>query len=170
MASIVTRGPNQYQVLIPNQYQVLIRRKGHPSQTKTFETKREAKAWANVIESEMVRAVFTDRTEAEQTILGEALERYKREITVKKRPGHLSEFSPAVAEPLTRRQQARIKKQSKQRVVACLLQGLLAMLCIPGMNANNVPSWWKFSPATGGAILVRIVPLCSGRRRFLAHS
>lgn len=77
MASIVTRGPNQYQVLI--------RRKGHPSQTKTFETKREAKAWANVIESEMVRGVFTDRTEAEQTTLGEALERYKREITAKKR-------------------------------------------------------------------------------------
>lgn len=46
MASIVTRGPNQYQVLI------------RPSQTKTFEAKREAKAWTNVIESEMVRGAL----------------------------------------------------------------------------------------------------------------
>lgn len=47
MASILERGPKQYQVVI--------RRKNHPTQTKTFETRREAKAWANVIESEMAR-------------------------------------------------------------------------------------------------------------------
>lgn len=68
----------------PNHYQVVIRRKNHPTQTKTFETKREAKAWANVIESEIVRGVFTHLTEAEQTTLGEALERYKHEITINK--------------------------------------------------------------------------------------
>ncbi|MGV8990746.1 MAG: site-specific integrase [Thiobacillus sp.] len=88
MASILERGPNQYQVVI--------RRKYHRTQTKTFETKREAKAWANVIESEMARGVFTDRTEAEQTTLGEALERYKREITVDKRSPRAEEKRIAV--------------------------------------------------------------------------
>jgi len=67
MASIIKRGPFQFQAQI--------RRKNHPTQTQTFETRREAKAWVNVIESEMVRGVFTDRREAEQTTLGEALER-----------------------------------------------------------------------------------------------
>lgn len=88
MASILERGPNQFQVVI--------RRKDQPTQTKTFETKREAKAWANVIESEIVRGVFTDRAEAEQTTLGEALERYKREITVKKRSPRAEEKRIAV--------------------------------------------------------------------------
>lgn len=88
MAYILERGPKQHQVVI--------RRKNHPTQTKTFETRREAKAWANVIESEMARGVFTDRTEAEQTTLGEALERYKREITVNKRSPRAEEKRIAV--------------------------------------------------------------------------
>lgn len=77
MASIIERGPFQFQAQI--------RRKNYPTQTKTFETRREAKAWINVIESEMVRGVFTDRREAEQTTLKEALERYKREVTAFKK-------------------------------------------------------------------------------------
>ncbi len=38
-----------------------------------------------MIESEMDRGVFLDRTEAERTTLSEALERYRREITVRKK-------------------------------------------------------------------------------------
>ena len=77
MASIIKRGPFQYQVQI--------RRKGYPTQQRTFETKRDAEAWATAIESEMHRGVFIDRTEAERTTFAEALERYAREITVDKR-------------------------------------------------------------------------------------
>ncbi len=73
MATISKRGPYQFQVQI--------RRKGHPIQTKTFDTKREAEAWVSVIESEMTRGVFYDRSEAEQTTLEEALDRYLREVT-----------------------------------------------------------------------------------------
>ena len=77
MASITKRGPFQYQVQI--------RRKGYPGQQRTFETKRDAEAWATAIESEMHRGVFIDRTEAERTTFAEALERYAREVTVDKR-------------------------------------------------------------------------------------
>jgi integrase len=76
MASIVKRGDYQYQVTI--------RRKGYPKQCKTFESEREAKDWAKVIESEMIRGVFTDRSELERTTLLELLERYETEVTVGK--------------------------------------------------------------------------------------
>lgn len=44
MASIIKRGAFRFQSQI--------RRKNYPTQTKTFETRREAKAWINVIESD----------------------------------------------------------------------------------------------------------------------
>lgn len=77
MATINKRGPFQFQAQI--------RRKGFPIQTRTFYTRREAEAWASVIESEMIRGIFTDRTELEQTTLGEALDRYQAEVTPMKR-------------------------------------------------------------------------------------
>ena len=77
MATISERGPHQYQAIV--------RRKGYPSQTKTFEARNDAKKWVAVIESEMHRGVFTDRTECERTTLKEALERYLKEKTVLKR-------------------------------------------------------------------------------------
>ena len=62
------------------QWQARVRRKGHPSQTKTFETKQEAEAWVALVESEIVRGVFVSRKETESTTLSEALDRYEREV------------------------------------------------------------------------------------------
>lgn len=76
MASIFKRGDFQFQVII--------RRKGFPRQCKTFESEREAQDWAKVVESEMIRGVFTDRSELERTTLGELLERYMSEVSVGK--------------------------------------------------------------------------------------
>lgn len=73
MASIIKRGDYQYQVTV--------RRKGYPKQCKTFESEREAKAWATVIESEIVRGVFTNRSELERITLGDLLSRYGEEVT-----------------------------------------------------------------------------------------
>jgi integrase len=75
MASIRKRGPYQWQAVI--------RRKGHPTQTETFETKARAEAWASVVESEMVRNVFVDRSALERTTLGDLLTRYGNEVSVK---------------------------------------------------------------------------------------
>jgi len=76
MASILKRGPYQWQATI--------RRKGYPTQTKTFETKSAADAWATIVESEMKRHVFIDKTEVERTTLGELLTRYGEEESPKK--------------------------------------------------------------------------------------
>lgn len=65
------------------QWQCRVRKRGWPTQTKTFATRAEAEAWAATLESEMVRGVFLDRTEDERTTLSEALDRYEREVTSK---------------------------------------------------------------------------------------
>lgn len=77
MATIRRRGPHQWHAQV--------RRQGWPSQTKTFDTKVEAEAWAAMIESEMNRGVWLDRSEAESTTLRELLDRYEREVVPGKR-------------------------------------------------------------------------------------
>ena len=77
MATIRKRGPYQWQAQI--------RKAGYPQQSKTFESRAEAEAWARALESEMDRGVFVSRAQAEQTTLGEALERYLREVTPTKK-------------------------------------------------------------------------------------
>jgi len=61
-------------------WEAQIRRRGWPSQTKTFDTKAEAEAWAAMIESEMNRGVWLDRSEAESTTLHMLLNRYETEV------------------------------------------------------------------------------------------
>lgn len=58
-----------------------IRRKGHPTLSATFDTKADAQRWAAEIEGDMSRSRFVDLREAEQTTLGEALKRYRREVS-----------------------------------------------------------------------------------------
>lgn len=67
------------------QWRVVIARRGYPRQSKTFTTKAEAEAWAKMIESEMARGVWIDRSEAESTTLRELLDRYEREVVPGKR-------------------------------------------------------------------------------------
>jgi len=55
VASIIKRGPHQFQVQI--------RRKGYPAKQLTFESRREAEGWAATVESEMHRSVWVDRSE-----------------------------------------------------------------------------------------------------------
>ncbi len=65
----------------PYQRQAQARKKGHPLQTKTFDTRAAAETWARAIEYEMDQGLFASRAEAESTTLGELLERYLEEIT-----------------------------------------------------------------------------------------
>lgn len=66
-------------------FQVQIRRQGFPQQTKTFNTCKDAEAWGRLIESEMDRGIFQDRTEAERTTLGDILQKYMEEISPRKK-------------------------------------------------------------------------------------
>ncbi|WP_186041035.1 site-specific integrase [Burkholderia gladioli] len=77
MATITKRGPYQWRAQV--------RRHGYPAQSKTFNMKAEAEAWAKMIESEMARGVWVSRSEAEATTLYEALKRYEEEISLAKK-------------------------------------------------------------------------------------
>jgi hypothetical protein len=66
-------------------WQAQVRRRGIVPMTKTFPTKPQAERWARLIESEMDRGVFVDRSECERTTFGELVDRYLAEITPKKK-------------------------------------------------------------------------------------
>ena len=70
------------------QYHVQIRKRGYPTQTKTFTKEGDAKRWATIIESEMERGMFVSRTEAEATLLKDVLQRYATEVLPTKRSEH----------------------------------------------------------------------------------
>lgn len=73
MAAIEQRGDRQWRARV--------RRRGWPTETRTFRTKADALAWAREVEVEIDRGVFVSRTDAERTTLDEALKRYEAEIT-----------------------------------------------------------------------------------------
>lgn len=61
-------------------WQVKVRKRGYPMLVKTFDRKADAQAWATVTESEMVRAVYVDRTKAERTTFKDAIDSYIAEV------------------------------------------------------------------------------------------
>ena len=66
-------------------WKALIRKKGFPTPVKTFRTKRDAEDWARRTEDEMVRGVYIQRAPAERMLFSDALDRYIKEISSKKR-------------------------------------------------------------------------------------
>ena len=66
-------------------WQAIVRRKGHPPKSRTFGTRSEAHSWSRLVESEMDRGLFRDRSEAERTTLADLMDRYGTEVTPQKR-------------------------------------------------------------------------------------
>lgn len=92
MASIRKRGSG---------YEVRIRRKGYKTVARHFRTKAEAEKYELVLESEMSRAVYVDRSEAERTTLRDALQRYLVEVVpTKKGRQEAYRVRALMAEPL----------------------------------------------------------------------
>jgi len=70
---------------VNGKFQAIVRRKGVPPISKVFKHKADAVAWANLTESEIDRGDFVDRSEADRLTLKEAFEKYKKEVTSKKK-------------------------------------------------------------------------------------
>ena len=64
---------------------VSIRKSNYPPVYKTFLDKPTAKKWARKVESDMDRNQFEDYSDASKTLLTQLLQRYKEEMTVKKK-------------------------------------------------------------------------------------
>lgn len=65
-----------------------VRRKGHKSISRTFNTKAEAERWALQIEAGMGVGTYVDNRETLNTTLSECLERYRSEVTPTKKGAH----------------------------------------------------------------------------------
>lgn len=79
-----------------NGYLVQIRRKGHDSISRTFNTKAEGERWATSVESKIGSGEYTDTREAMNTSLKECLERYQREVTVTKKGANQENYRIAL--------------------------------------------------------------------------
>lgn len=89
MATITARkGLDENNNSVTIGYQAIVRKRGHPSQTKTFRTKRDAERWARQIENEMDRGVFQPRAESERTTVNTLMDRYARETLPTQKGGH----------------------------------------------------------------------------------
>jgi len=64
-------------------WQAKVRRKGHPSQSKTFRTKTEAVEWARQVEAAMDRGEFKDTRTAASTTLRQVLDYYMENVAPK---------------------------------------------------------------------------------------
>lgn len=101
MATIRKRGPQQYQARI--------RITGYPAASKTLPTKQEALAWATQQELLILRGLGDASKAADTLLLGDALERYGREVSPEKK-SHAQEVqrirawrkNPLAALPLSR--------------------------------------------------------------------
>ena len=82
--------------LISGNWQAIVRRRGIKPTLKTFSTKADANRWARLIESEIERGVFLDRTEAERTTMAELIDRYLVEVTPAKKSAFLSGHQAAL--------------------------------------------------------------------------
>lgn len=68
-----------------NNWQAIIKRKGYPTQSKTFELKKDAERWARHQERLLDLGQWEDRSQVQQTTLRELLDKYQKEVTPKKR-------------------------------------------------------------------------------------
>ncbi|WP_459199281.1 site-specific integrase [Ralstonia pseudosolanacearum] len=142
MASITKRGPLQYQAQI--------RRKGYPTQTRTFETKDEAQKWATNAEAEMNHRTFVDRSELERTTFGELLDRYAREETPKKR-GYEAELTriralmrhPLAARPLSTLRGMDFAKYRDDRLKTCCGETVRRELVIVSAVFTKARELWE---------------------------
>lgn len=70
------------------QWQAIVKRRGYPLTSRTFETKKDAEAWARAAERDMDLGQFLPNRDAERTLLHELLERYRRDVLPSKRGAH----------------------------------------------------------------------------------
>lgn len=62
-----------------------VRRNGLSHLSRSFKTKADARAWATVVESEVERGIYIDRSEAERSTLGDLLRRYIADVSSHKK-------------------------------------------------------------------------------------
>lgn len=97
MATIEKRGLGQWRAKV--------RKRGYPTQSRTFDTKAKAERWAKKVESEMDDGIFLSRSEAEKTTFAQLMSRYRDEITPSKKGAEVEthRINAIIRHPISRR-------------------------------------------------------------------
>jgi len=160
-----------------DKWQAKIRRTGWPDQSKTFQTKTAAEAWARATEREMDIGAFINRDDAERTTFKMAADRYTLEVLPSKRGAaqdtmrlrriveHFGKFSLASINPalLSAYRDDRLKAVSGQTVVHEL--GMVSRV----MKACAM-DWGISLPHGNPVALVRKPPVNNARTRRLEQN
>ena len=72
------------------QWHVQVRKKGFPTQTRTFLQRADAERWGKETEIQMERGLFFDRSASEQTSVSDLAKIYREQILPTKRGNHFS--------------------------------------------------------------------------------
>lgn len=72
------------------QWHVQVRKKGYPTQTRTFTAKADAERWGKETEIAIERGLFFDRSVGERTTLASLIDRYRKEVLPEKSGKHLA--------------------------------------------------------------------------------
>jgi integrase len=67
------------------QWQAKVRRRGFPTQSRTFSYKEDAEKWARAVERELETSGFVNRREADRNTFGDVLRKYQKEVTPSKK-------------------------------------------------------------------------------------
>jgi integrase len=70
------------------QWQAIVKRRGYPLTSRTFETKKDAEAWARATERDIDLGQFLPNRDAERMLLHDLIERYRRDVLPSKRGAH----------------------------------------------------------------------------------
>jgi integrase len=151
--------------------QARIRRTGYPEQSKTFEKKSDAEAWARMVESEMDRGVFVSKREAAKWTLHLALERYKDDVTVNKKGKAQEEYRiaylqtlPLAKKTLTNISDADIDKLMSEELARGLsISSVLKLLSLVSHLFFTAHKKWKLGVSNPCDLVTR--PKVNNRRK-----
>lgn len=156
-------------------WQARVIRKGYPTSSKTFRSKKDAEQWARSIENEMDKGIWRDRSEAEHTTLKDALNRYAQEIIPTKKSGdrEMGYLRQWQSRPIAKRFMASIEGQD----VAASVREMEAEgkgpntirlhLALLSHLFNVARKEWRMSSIDNPVELVRKPKLPQGRDRRL---
>ncbi|MCX7141894.1 MAG: integrase [Proteobacteria bacterium] len=66
-------------------WQAVVRRRGYPSKSESFTSRKDAVQWARSVETKVDGGTYSDRSLAERTTMAAAIDRYLEEVTPGKR-------------------------------------------------------------------------------------
>jgi integrase len=155
-------------------FQVQVRHRGMRPVAKSFNTKSEAARFGRLLESEIDRGVFVDRSEAQRATLGELIDRYLAEVTPLKKSArreaqrlntlkkHFGAVAPAALQSahIAAYRDARLKTGLAGATVVKEINSLSHLLDVAIKD-------WGMALHANPAKLVRRPPVARGRERRL---